>query len=131
MAWAVTSGAADTVLSEARRAGARECCGLLLGKADRIEQAVPTANLAADPVRAFEIDPAALIAAHRAARTGGPELIGYYHSHPSGPAQPSACDQAGAARDGKLWVIAAGGKLRLWQDAAAGFVELPYIVTDG
>ena len=105
-----------------------EICGLLLGQAGRIEAIAPAANVAADPARHFELDPAVLIAAHRAARSGGPRVIGHYHSHPSGVAIPSATDAACAMPDGTLWLIVAGEAVRLWRaqpgrGGAVAFVE--------
>lgn len=99
----------------------REICGLLLGCDGRIEEARPAANVAADPARTFEIDPAALFAALRSERTGGPALIGYYHSHPSGAAAPSARDLEMAAEDGKLWLIVAGDVVTAWVKRAGAF----------
>ncbi|WP_343525647.1 Mov34/MPN/PAD-1 family protein [Sphingomonas sp.] len=98
----------------------REVCGLLLGEGDRIVTAMPCANVAAEPWHRFEIDPAALIAAHRAARSGGPAIIGHYHSHPTGLAEPSARDAADAAPDGTIWLIAGGGLVTAWRAVAAG-----------
>jgi len=106
-----------------------EVCGLLLGAAaGQIMAIAPAANVAADPARHFELDPAALIAAHRAARSGGPSVIGHYHSHPSGVAIPSATDAACTTPDGTLWLIVAGEAVRLWraqpgQGGAVAFVE--------
>lgn len=102
-----------------------EVCGLLLGVAGRIEAIAPAVNVAPDPARHFELDPAALIAAHRAARAGGAPIIGHYHSHPSGVAVPSATDAACAAPDGSLWLIVAGSDARLWvaQGDGAGGVR--------
>jgi proteasome lid subunit RPN8/RPN11 len=124
------------MIAEAARAHPAEACGLLLGERsrgqERITAITPTANVAADPARHFEIDPAALIAAHRAERLAeGPVLLGWYHSHPSGDATPSAADQASAPRDGRLWAIVAAGTVRLWRDAAAGFEALPTGLADG
>ena len=121
----LTSGVTATLLREAARAGPHECCGLLLGEGARVERAVPTANLHPGPADHFEIDPAALIAAHRAARIGGPQLLGYYHSHPNGRAHPSAADQAQASGDGRIWAIIAGGAVTWWWDAPGGFEALP------
>lgn len=91
-----------------------EVCGLLLGGEGRITDIRPAANVAPDPARHFELDPTTLIAAHRAARSGGPAIIGHYHSHPSGHAEPSATDAAAAAPDGSLWLIVGNGAARLW-----------------
>jgi proteasome lid subunit RPN8/RPN11 len=127
----VTSGTMATLLEEARLAGPRECCGLLLGKGHRVALAQSAANVHPDPERHFEIDPKALIAAHRAARAGGLELLGYYHSHPIGRAEPSASDRAAASGDGRVWAIIADGEVRLWRDQPGGFVALPSRVEGG
>lgn len=100
------------MLDAATASGGLEACGLLLGAGDRIERATIAANVAADPARRFEIDPAHLIAAHRAARGGGAAILGYWHSHPSGLAEPSATDAAMADPDGRVWAIVAGGAIR-------------------
>ena len=132
MAITVTSGVLATLLEEATRAHPQECCGLLLGLDDGENQAaVPTANVHPQPDRHFEIDPAALIGAHRAARSGGPAVLGYYHSHPSGRAEPSATDRASASGDGRLWAIIANLEVTLWRDEPGGFEPLPLRVAAG
>ena len=101
-----------------------EICGLLSGAADRIDAAEACANIAANPARTFEIDPAALFAAHRLARGGGAAVVGHYHSHPSGEPVPSPRDAAQAMGDEALWLILGGGKARLWRSVEIGaFVE--------
>lgn len=98
------------------------------------------ANVAPDPLRHFEIDPAALIAAHRASRAGGLAVLGYFHSHPNGLARPSATDARAAAGDGRIWAILAltqtapgrqDATLTLWRDTPSGFEPLSYRDTDG
>ena len=105
-----------------RRAAAsrNEVCGLLLGNGLRVERLLACRNVAADPAVRFEIDPAALIGAHRAARNGGPAVIGHYHSHPSGDARPSPRDAADAAPDGSIWIVVAGDTVTAWRAVAAG-----------
>ncbi len=127
----VTSGTIATLLEEATRAFPRECCGLLLGKDGRVAMARPAANLHPDPERHFEIDPKALIAAHRAQRAGGLEVLGYYHSHPNGRAEPSAEDRAQASGDGRVWAIVAGGGVSWWRDAPDHFEPLPTRLVGG
>jgi len=107
----------------------REVCGLLFGSPNRIVRAEPTANVAARPQDTFEIDPCALFAALRAERAGGDRLIGHYHSHPNGSAEPSPRDLA-AAEPGKLWLIIGGGIARLWIMENGGFRELQLVVVD-
>ncbi len=120
----VTSGVMATLLEEANHAHPDECCGLLLGQGAIVERAVAAANVHPEPARHFEIDPAALIAAHRAVRGGGPQVLGYYHSHPNGRAQPSPTDQAQASGDGRIWAIVARGAVTWWRDAPGGFEAL-------
>lgn len=119
------------LLAEAARHAANECCGLLLGTGAVIDRIVPTYNVAAEPARHFEIDPQALIAAHRAERAGGPRILGYYHSHPTGRTEPSATDQASAAGDGKVWAIIAGGDVTFWRDDGPGFSRLSITLAAG
>lgn len=135
----VTSELFDTLLAEAAAARPRECCGLLFGEAGerRIDAFTPAENVHPQPETHFEIDPQALIDAHRAMRSGGPQLVGYYHSHPIGQARPSATDTAMAAGDGMIWAIvgardgcgAGGGvgdTVTFWRSGNAGFSALPY-----
>ena len=128
---AVTRDALDGLRAEAQKAAPDECCGLLLGHQGVIDRVLPAVNVADDPRARFEIDPGTLIAALRAARGGGPAVIGYYHSHPQGAPEPSPCDAEQAARDGKVWAIVGGdGAVRLWEDGHAGFMALSYGVIE-
>lgn len=98
-----------------------EICGLLLG-AD-VAEARGCRNVHPHPAHHFEIDPAALLAAHRAARLGGPAVVGHYHSHPSGDASPSATDARAARPDGAIWLIVGGAALRAWIAVRDGTVH--------
>ena len=111
------------ILREAAASPAAEVCGLLFGSRGAIVAIRPCRNVAADPARRFELDPAALIAAHRAGRAGGPAIVGHYHSHPAGPPTPSPRDAAAAVADGSLWLIAAAGTVRGWRAVEHGAVE--------
>ncbi|WP_026008998.1 Mov34/MPN/PAD-1 family protein [Sphingomonas sp. HT-1] len=98
----------------------REACGLLFGESGAINAFREVRNVAERPETHFELDPAALFAALRAQREGGPRVIGYWHSHPSGSAAPSITDATMAAPDGKLWVILGGDEVRCWRAGIAG-----------
>lgn len=126
----VTSDVIATLLDEAERAVPRECCGLLLGRGERIVEVRPADNVADEPERRFEIDPVVLLAAHKAARTGGPELVGYYHSHPDGHPLPSATDCEHASGDGRVWAIVAGGEVTFWRDGEGGFDQIAVAVAN-
>ena len=110
----------DALLVEARAAFPHECCGLLYGKAGRVDATQPAKNCAGEPSAAFEIDPAALVAAQVATRRGGPSVIGYYHSHPNGRAAPSMSDAESAAADGRIWLVIADDRITAWQAVAHG-----------
>lgn len=113
----------EQIRRESAAAAPREACGLLFGEGDEITTVQVTENIAERPERRFEIDPAALFAALRAERAGGAKILGYWHSHPSGDAAPSATDTAMAAPDGNLWLIAAGDVVRAWRLGAQGAFE--------
>lgn len=98
----------------------REACGLLFGEEGVISAFSEVRNLAETPETRFELDPAALFAALRAERGGGARVIGYWHSHPSGSADPSETDAAMAAPDSKLWMILAGDDARCWRAGEEG-----------
>ena len=108
----VTLIAAD---AEALRAAARaaypdECCGLLVGEGEavvRVTEVVPTANVAENPRRAFAIDPQAQFDLLRQARASARRVVGHFHSHPDGPAQPSVHDLAMAFDPVALWLVLA------------------------
>lgn len=131
----VSSEVIAGLIAAARTADPIEACGLLFGAPGAIAAYRPAANVHPQPARRFEIDPRALIDAHRAMRGGGPRVAGYYHSHPAGPPEPSATDHALAAADGAVWAIVGartqGWRVSLWRAGDDGLTSLPYRVTDG
>ncbi|OGS57684.1 MAG: peptidase [Erythrobacter sp. RIFCSPHIGHO2_12_FULL_63_10] len=131
----VTREVVEALLLAAARAHPCEACGVLLGEDDRVTSFAPARNVHPLPQTHFEIDPQALIDAHRAARasrsSGGPQVLGYFHSHPRGRAAPSPEDARMAAGDGAIWAIAAAGELTLWRSEASGFSPLSYCLVNG
>lgn len=128
---AVTSQALAAMRAAADAAHPLEACGILLGTRGQITEARLSRNIHPTPATHFEIEPEALIGAYRAARSGGPAVIGYFHSHPVGEPVPSVTDRACAAGDGKVWAIVSAGDVRFWMDGEQGFVALPFGVSDG
>jgi desampylase len=114
----------DRLMAEAEGSPDREVCGLLLGSAGRIDEVWPVPNAAPDPSSAFLLDPAVHLAASRHAREAGKRIVGHYHSHPSGRAEPSSVDQARAWEEGALWLILGSGDARLWVSRGGDLVEL-------
>ncbi|MDB5700745.1 MAG: family peptidase [Sphingomonadales bacterium] len=123
----ISSTARETMLALAAADPGHEVCGLLFGKADRIDVASPTRNVAADTRTSFEIDPAVLIAALRAERDEGATVSGYFHSHPNGLGSPSATDAMMAVHDDRIWLIIADHHITGWRDSPSGFVRLTVI----
>lgn len=113
-------GVVEQIVAAAAATPAVEVCGLLLGTTDQVDRALACANVAAMPATAFEIDPAALIAALRADRAGGTRVLGCYHSHPGGTPVPSPRDAAAAAADGWLWLIVGQGAAGLFRAVTDG-----------
>jgi proteasome lid subunit RPN8/RPN11 len=104
----------DQILLHAAQFPDEEVCGLLFGGRDAITSAGPVPNVAADRRQWFELDPAALLAAHRAQRLGGRSVAGHYHSHPSGAALPSPRD-AESAVAGAIWLIVCEGEVAAFE----------------
>ena len=125
---------AEQIRREAAAAHPGECCGLIEGERDgdvfRATALHPARNLAQAADR-FEIDPRDHLAASKAARANGRQLIGCYHSHPAGRAQPSARDLAGAGEEDFLWLIAAGEELAAFVYFGGGFVGVDCRMSSG
>jgi proteasome lid subunit RPN8/RPN11 len=70
-----------------------ECCGALLGDQDRVVATHPLPNVTTEgPRRRFRIDDQDYLASERQASAAGRSLLGFYHSHPDHPAEPSQYD---------------------------------------
>lgn len=115
MTLVLSSAILDDLQQLARQAAPKEACGLLFGDNGTVLGFLATKNVAEQPLRHFEIDPADLIAAERAMRDGGPNIAGYFHSHPSGSVSPSKTDAEMAAPDGRIWLIINGDDAAAWQ----------------
>jgi proteasome lid subunit RPN8/RPN11 len=117
----------ETIVAHARESAPAECCGILLGLADEIHEAVRVRNLAESPTR-YLLDPGEHIRVRRDARSRGIEILGFYHSHPRSPAEPSEADHAEAEYPGRLYLIVslmdAKPAARLFKWHAPAFEEL-------
>jgi len=98
------AAAVDAVVAHAREAAPAECCGLLIGRDGAILEAVRARNVAGRPTR-FEIDAKNHIDARRDARARGLAVVGFYHSHPQSPPEPSARDRDEASYADHLYLI--------------------------
>jgi proteasome lid subunit RPN8/RPN11 len=83
------------VVAHARVDAPAECCGLLAGSPDgRISHHFPIRNDLASPTE-YLTNARDLLAASKAVRVAGAEVLAIYHSHPSSAPVPSAKDVAG------------------------------------
>jgi proteasome lid subunit RPN8/RPN11 len=107
----VTVGAAvlERVVERAREAAPDECCGLLIGSAGHVVEAVSAHNIAEHPRTRFLIDPRDHVSALREARRRGLDVVGFYHSHPRSAATPSETDVAEATYPDFLSLIVGFG----------------------
>lgn len=87
----------DAVIAQSQTEAPRECCGLLAGppgghdlSADGVDL-VPLNN-AAPGLDFYEIDPGELFRVTRELDETRRDIVAIYHSHPTGPARPSATD---------------------------------------
>ena len=96
--------AMDAIVQHAREDAPLECCGLLIGSEDGVEESHRAANVRRSEV-AFQVDPADHFAAIRKARAAGLAVIGAYHSHPRSAAAPSATDIRESTDPGLLHLI--------------------------
>lgn len=102
-------GTCASVLAHAREGAPTEMCGVLGGRrADGVATVTETrrvANVAGTPRNRYELDPAEQVAAMDELETEGHEVVGFYHSHPRGPARPSGVDEARATWEGYSYCI--------------------------
>jgi proteasome lid subunit RPN8/RPN11 len=99
------------IVDAAEAAWPAEACGLVIGRGKgqlvRATRVVAAANLAAAESGRFELDPAVRLAVEKELREadGKDRIVGHYHSHPDGTAQPSATDRAMAFEPDLAWII--------------------------
>lgn len=108
------SGVADDITAHARGGAPEEVVGVLAGERDadgRTESTVDrlyrAENAASKPETRYEIAPAAELELLERVEAAGLHVVGFYHSHPRGPAEPSSTDERLAAWPGHSYVIVA------------------------
>jgi proteasome lid subunit RPN8/RPN11 len=103
------------IVDAAEAAYPDEACGLLVGRAEKdagaaavhVASVAASANLASAPGTRFEIDPALRLRLQRELRGGSTSVVGLYHSHPDGVAQPSPRDLEAAWEPDLVWLVTA------------------------
>lgn len=116
---------ADQIAREAAAAYPNECCGIIFGREKGGErlvarlEAVPNAFDPSERYHRFSISPKQLMDADRAAGERNELVLGFYHSHPDHPAQPSEYDREHAWPFYSYVIIAVSsgqpGEMKSWQ----------------
>jgi proteasome lid subunit RPN8/RPN11 len=135
----------DQILAHARRAAPLECCGLLIGRGPvghklacaisrAVTRLIEATNVEpASPATRYLIDPSEFHQADKTTWNTDEEILGFYHSHPTGDASPSPFDAAQAALwPGYCYLILAlspSGELAemrcwVWEEAEGRFEEV-------
>lgn len=94
-----------------------ECCGALLEGAE--VRAFALANSADEPSLGYAINARSYLEAEAEADATGSTLIGFYHSHPHGPCEPSGVDIANAVGGFYYVIIGEGDALSTWYSPAS------------
>lgn len=119
-----SAAAYEAIVAHAREGTPEEICGVLGGERDtgdsdraddesdadwattsRVRSAHRAANVARSPRRTYLIDPEEQLAIMEGIEADGAEVVGFYHSHPTGPPRPSRMDETRATWVGYSYVI--------------------------
>jgi proteasome lid subunit RPN8/RPN11 len=134
------------LLAHARTGRPAEVCGVLIGtrgdgadRPDAVSRSRRIDNVAADPRSRYELDPEATLAAIERAEAAGDDLVGFYHTHPRGPAEPSETDRRRATWPGYVYCIVVpepngdreGSAVRAWRWTGEAFEPLTVAVGGG
>jgi proteasome lid subunit RPN8/RPN11 len=131
----LSSAAQQTILEDITQRSQIEACGVLLGTIDpagswNAERAYPLVNSASSPVY-FEFEPAELL---QVELSYPDQIIGVYHSHPTGFPRASKTDRDNMKRVNLkqsipwVWLIISGPfDARFLQKAQAGLSAAPMI----
>jgi len=97
------------VLAHAREGAPEEVVGVLAGthgeERSTVERPLRAANAADAPRIRYEIAPAEALELLERVDDAGLDVVGFYHSHPRGPLEPSAADARRAAWPGYSYLV--------------------------
>lgn len=128
----------ELIISHARRDAPDEACGLLGGLLEggvaAVHHIVAIPNVAVDARQRFDMQRPALVRAIFSFRRARLEVVGVYHSHPMGSAEPSASDIAEASWPDAVYLIVGGAAaatpdVRAWTIRAAQVRPVRIVLT--
>ena len=107
----LTRDAYDDIVSHGQEGGDEEVCGVLAGaygeSASAVRETRRATNVADRARLRYEMDSEEQFALIEQVEDDGLEVVGFYHSHPTGPPRPSETDAEGATWPGYSYVICA------------------------
>jgi proteasome lid subunit RPN8/RPN11 len=129
----------EAIVEHARDGAPEEVVGILAGRraiggdgtGDRsiVERSYAAENAADAPRTRYEIAPREELELLERIDEAGLDVVGFYHSHPDGPAEPSAADARLAAWPGYAYVIVSlggdGATVRGWRWTGERFESEP------
>jgi proteasome lid subunit RPN8/RPN11 len=96
----IDNAIADDIRNAGEKAYPNECCGVLLGDIDEnghkvlnLTQPIVNASEGGEQYHRFLITPEDIMRAEQKARSLKKDVLGFYHSHPDCPAEPSDYDR--------------------------------------
>jgi proteasome lid subunit RPN8/RPN11 len=119
MRLAIPQRMADDLLALAERESPREVVGILAARLDDLERVTtmaPLPNHSPTPTEAFFVEPWKQYQVEVELAAKGYKVVGYYHSHPKGGADPSGPDADRLKSDCVMVIISlAEQRMRAWK----------------
>lgn len=120
MAVRLTRAQLEQILAQARAEAPNECCGVLLGRGDTVEEVFPGRNVDETPETRYYMHNDDVRRALDLLDERGWDLVAIYHSHPKTAPKPSATDKALVAYPNARYVIVSlqdpmDPKVRAWR----------------
>lgn len=127
----------DVVWRHAREGAPDEVCGVLLGRREGgdvlVTRVQRVRNASVRPREEYLLAPEEMLRVILAAEADGLDAVGFYHSHPAGPARMSGTDHARASWPGAAYVLVwlapeEGVGCWTWDEARRAFAERTLVV---
>ena len=123
------------MVAQAQAEAPNECCGVLLGRGDLVEEVFAGRNVHETPRIRYTMHPEDLLRVIRLQDERGWDLVGIYHSHPETKPEPSATDKSLAMYPDARYVIVslrnpAHPEVRAWRISESMTDEAGRVVKD-
>lgn len=101
----LTRDQVERMVAQAQAEAPNECCGVLLGRGDIVEEVFAGRNVHETPRIRYTMHSEDLLRVIRLQDERGWDLVGIYHSHPETKPEPSATDKSLAMYPDARYVI--------------------------